>query len=57
MTDKIGTPTDQIRQLRELIAALERRVPMIERLGEVQIARDAVSLKKKALKRIADLEA
>jgi hypothetical protein len=41
--------------LRELIDALERRVPMIERLGEVQIARDAELLKEKALKRIADL--
>ena len=46
----------QISQLRELIAALERRVPKIERVGEAQIARDAAALKKKALKRLAELE-
>ena len=55
MNDTNANRADQVRQLRELIDALERRVPMIERLGEVQIARDAVLLKKKALKRIADL--
>jgi hypothetical protein len=55
VTEKDPNPADQIRHLRELIDALERRVPMIERLGEVQIARDAELLKEKALKRIADL--
>jgi hypothetical protein len=47
----------QIRHLRELIAALDRRVPRIERAGEAQIARDAAALKKKALGRLAELEA
>jgi hypothetical protein len=47
----------QIRHLRELIAALERRVPRIERVGEATIARDAETLKKKALKRLAELQA
>jgi hypothetical protein len=47
----------QIRHLRELITALDRRVPMIERAGEAQIARDAAALKKKALERLAELEA
>ena len=46
----------QIRHLRELIEALDRRVPMIERVGEAQIARDAAALKDKALKRLAELE-
>jgi archaellum component FlaC len=55
VTEKDANPADQIRHLRELIDALERRVPMIERLGEVQIARDAELLKEKALKRIAEL--
>ena len=55
-------PTDadrarQIRHLRELIAALDRRVPHVERSGEAAIARDAAALKDKALKRIAKLEA
>ena len=56
LNEKNANAADQIRHLRELIAALERRVPRIERTGEVQIARDAASLKMKALKRIAELE-
>jgi len=47
----------QIRHLRELIAALDKRVPRIERVGEADIARDAAALKKKALERLAVLEA
>jgi hypothetical protein len=43
--------------LRELIAALDRRVPHIEGIGEIAIARDAATLRKKALDRIAQLEA
>jgi hypothetical protein len=46
----------QTRHLRELIDALDARVPMIERIGETQIARDAALLKKNALQRIAELE-
>jgi hypothetical protein len=46
----------QIRHLRELIAALDSRVPQIERAGEVEIARDAAILKDKALKCLAELE-
>jgi hypothetical protein len=45
------------RHLRELIAALDRRVPHVERIGEVEIARAATALKKKALQRLAKLEA
>jgi hypothetical protein len=56
MKENDDEPKDQIRHLRELIAALDRRVPQIERVGEFQIARDAAALKKKALKRIAELE-
>ena len=55
--DGDGTPAEQIRQLRELIDALDRRVPRIERSGETQIARDAAELRAKALKRITLLEA
>lgn len=46
----------RLARLRELIAALDRRVPRVERVGEASIARDAAALKKKALKRIAELE-
>jgi hypothetical protein len=42
--------------LRELIKALDRRVPRLERTGEVDIARDAALLKEKALRRIAKLQ-
>jgi hypothetical protein len=46
----------QIRHLRELIVALDRRVPHVERSGEAAIARDAAALRDKAVKRIAALE-
>lgn len=48
--------TRLIRQLRELIAALDNRVPHLEREGETQIADDATALRQKALDRIAALE-
>jgi hypothetical protein len=45
-----------VRELLELIAALDRRVPHVERAGEASIARDAAALKARALKRIEELE-
>jgi hypothetical protein len=45
-----------IEDLRELVSALDRRVPHLERTGEIEIARDAAALRKKALERIACLE-
>jgi hypothetical protein len=45
-----------VRDLTELIAALDRRTPQVLRAGEVSIARDAAALKVRALKRIEDLE-
>jgi len=51
--EKIRT---RLRHLRELIEALDRRVPHVERLGEASIAKDAALLRKKALQRIAELE-
>ena len=50
------TPSRAIRQLNELIAALDRRVPQVQRAGEAKIARDAAALKARALKRIEELE-
>jgi hypothetical protein len=44
-----------IRHLLELIAALDRRVPHIQRAGEASIARDAAALKARALKRLEEL--
>ena len=41
--------------LRELVEALDRRVPHVERLGEVRIAREAAALRKEAAERIEQL--
>jgi hypothetical protein len=49
--------TDVVRHLRELVAALDRRVPDMERAGEAAITRDAEALKRRALARISELEA
>ena len=43
------------RELEELIAALDRRVPRVERAGETAIAREAAALRAKALDRLAEL--
>jgi hypothetical protein len=45
-----------VRELYELIAALDRRVPQMERAGEVSIAHAAAVLKSEALRRIQELE-
>ena len=45
-----------VRELHELIAALDRRVPQVHRMGEVGIARAAAALRGEALKRIEELE-
>ena len=50
------TRTALLGDLLELIAALDRRVPQLQRAGEASIARDAAALKDRALKRIAELE-
>lgn len=43
------------RALEELIAALDRRVPQVESVGEASIVRDAQALRDKARKRLAEL--
>jgi hypothetical protein len=48
--------TRKLRHLHELIAALDRRVPQVERIGESEIAREGRALREKALQRIAELE-
>ena len=45
-----------VHDLGELIAALDRRVPRLEREGERDIVHDAQALKRAALRRIAELE-
>lgn len=44
-----------IAELNELIAALDRRVPHVERIGEIRIARDAEALRQAAVDRIGEL--
>ena len=46
---------DLVRELTDLIAALDRRVPRVERAGEASIARDAALLREKAVKRLKEL--
>jgi hypothetical protein len=48
--------TQIVSELHELIAALDRRVPHVERVGEIQIARAAAALRGEASKRIVTLE-
>lgn len=45
-----------VRELQELILALDRRVPQVQRAGEASIAHDAAALKARALQRIAELK-
>jgi len=46
---------DVLAALRELVDALDRRVPHVDRLGETRIARDAGALRAEAVKRIRAL--
>jgi hypothetical protein len=61
MTPPADRPCDQAREmltdLYELIAALNRRVPRLERLGEAQIAHDAAELRERAVSLILRIEA
>ena len=53
--DLVRPSTDAIGMLRELVYALDRRVPQVERAGETRIALDAAALRKAALNRIEEL--
>lgn len=44
-----------VRDLQELVAALDRRVPQVQRAGEAAIARAAALLRREALRRIDEL--
>jgi len=60
-TDPIQEKTERTRKrligrLRELIDALDSRVPHLEREGETRIADEAAALRKKAVERISELE-
>lgn len=49
------TVSDRMRELEELIAALDRRVPQVWQAGEAAIARGAAALRAKAVERLAEL--
>lgn len=46
---------DLTRELEELIAALDRRVPRVEQAGEAEIAREAAALRARARARLEEL--
>jgi hypothetical protein len=56
MTAKTPAPpvprADLVFALHEIIEALDRRGPQIERAGEWRIARDAVALRREAIERL-----
>ena len=56
MTDRpprnVSAPSRIVTTLRELISALDRRVPHVDRPGELRIARDAQMLRHQALAEI-----
>jgi hypothetical protein len=48
--------TEMLADLYFLIAALDRRVPRLERAGEAQIAHDAAELRERAISLIMQIE-
>ena len=48
--------SDLVRELQELIAALDRRLPRVEQAGESAIAQDAAALREKAIHRLKELK-
>ena len=55
-TRTLQARTRTVRELHELIAALDRRLPQVQRVGEVSIAQAAAALRAEAMKRIEELE-
>ena len=52
-----GEKQEILRNLYELIEALDRRVPRLERVGEADIAREAAELRQRAVSLIFRIEA
>lgn len=49
-------PADLATQLTELIEAIDRRLPQVQRAGEATIANAAVRLRLEAVKRLSEIE-
>jgi len=47
---------DLVTALEEVIAALDRRIPHLERAGEAAIVREAASLRAQAMRRLRELD-
>ena len=50
--DAVAARGQVMNELRELIAALDRRVPQVSRVGEVAIAKAAMALRDEAMQRL-----
>ncbi len=55
--DALSIRRKVIARLREVISALDRRQPQMEREGEPRIAKESAVLKRKAQEQLAELEA
>ena len=49
------SPAELVRELQELVAALDRRMPRVEHVGAAAIASDAAALRASAVKRLDEL--
>jgi len=56
VSERNGERASKVRHLHELIDALDRRVPSVERIGEIAIAREGRALRANATQRIVELE-
>lgn len=54
--EKIAQARQMLADLNQLIEALDRRVPRLERLGEPQIAHEAADLRARAISLIRKVE-
>lgn len=54
--EKIAQARQMLADLNQLIEALDRRVPRLERLGEQQIAHEAADLRARAISLIRKVE-
>ena len=54
--ERTGHARQMLSDLYELIEALDRRVPRLERLGEAQIAHEAADLRERAVSLIRKIE-
>jgi hypothetical protein len=55
-SDKGAQTREMLGDLRQLIEALDRRVPRLERIGEQQIAHEAADLRARAVSLIRKIE-